>query len=73
MAQRFEADIEIAFNGKHASAKSLLSLLILSAEHGAVVTASAVGRDAKEAINAITGLFKSNFHEVPMSAPAHAS
>jgi phosphocarrier protein HPr len=60
-AQAFDAEIELSLDGRKANAKSIMSLLILCAGHGAEVTLSASGNDAKEAVQAITALFASNF------------
>lgn len=62
-AQAFDAEIELSLNGRKADAKSILSVLILCAEHGAEVTLSASGDDAEDAMRAITALFASNFEE----------
>ncbi len=62
-AQAFDAEIELSLNGKKANAKSILSVMILCAEHGAEVRLSASGNDAEEAVRAITALFASNFEE----------
>jgi phosphocarrier protein len=75
-AQTFDAEIELSLAGRKANAKSIMSLLILCAEHGAEVTLSASGHDAKEAIQAITALFASDFgdtlhHDGIPSRPAN--
>jgi len=62
-AQAFEAEIELSCDGRNACAKSIMSVLILCAEHGAEVTLSASGDDAEDAVRAITALFESNFGE----------
>jgi phosphocarrier protein len=63
LAQEFNAEIEIALDGKKVNAKSIMGILTLGAEHGAVVKVSAKGEDAEKAIVAITQLFGSNFNE----------
>lgn len=68
-AHRFDADIEISHGDMKADAKSIMSVLVLAAEHGRQITVSADGPDAKEAIEAITALFGSHFNEKP-SSPA---
>lgn len=62
-AQGFDAEIELTIDGRKASAKSIMSVLILCAEHGAEVGLSASGDDAEAAVRAITALFASNFEE----------
>jgi phosphotransferase system HPr (HPr) family protein len=75
-AQAFDAEIELSLDGRKANAKSIMSLLILCAGHGAEVTLSASGHDAEEAIQAITALFASDFgdtlhHDGIPSRPAN--
>jgi phosphotransferase system HPr (HPr) family protein len=68
-AQAFDSELELAFNGRQADAKSILDVLLLHAEYGAEVTLTASGDDADMAVNAITDIFASNFTE-PQQAPA---
>ena len=70
LAQEFEAEIEIACNGHKANAKSILSVLILGAEHGAKVEVQARGRDAARAITAIKGLFAGDLYRLQEPASA---
>ena len=56
LAQRFETDIVIECNQKHASAKSILGVLTLSADEGMNLRVTAKGQDAPEAIQAIREL-----------------
>ncbi len=62
-ALAFDADIELSLDGRTACAKSIMSVLILCAGHGAQVGLSASGNDAEAAVRAITALFASNFEE----------
>jgi len=62
-ALAFDAEIELSHDGRKASAKSIMSVLILCAGHGAEVGLSASGDDAEAAVRAITTLFASNFEE----------
>ncbi len=68
LAQAFDADIRISVNGRTADAKSILSLLILGAEHGTAVTVSAAGPDATDAIRAIRDFFSCKLHDLPVPA-----
>ena len=70
VAQRFAADVEIAYNGNKANAKSIMSVMVLGAEHGAPVVVTAAGRDAAEALAAIEALFSTNFQEEPEAGAA---
>lgn len=65
-AQAFNADIEISHNGNSTSVKSIMGLLTLCAGYGAKVKVTATGRDAQEAIRAITRLFVSGFENAPV-------
>lgn len=70
-AQAFDAEIKISLDGRTANAKSILSVLMLSAVHGAEVNLSVRGSDAEEALQTITALFASNFNEsLPGTVPA---
>ena len=53
VAQAFQADIVFSGNGKSASAKSVLSLLLLGAAGGTELTVTADGVDAADALIAI--------------------
>lgn len=65
VAQNFDAEIEIALDGKKVSAKSILGVLTLGAEYGTEVGVTAEGGDAAEAVTAIEELFACGFHEEP--------
>ncbi|MFN3762882.1 MAG: HPr family phosphocarrier protein [Anaerolineae bacterium] len=52
-ARRFRSRVWVIYNGQEADAKSLLSLLVLGVEPGAVVTLRAEGEDAEEALEAL--------------------
>ncbi len=52
-ARRFHSRVRVLYNGREADAKSLLSLLALGVEQGAVVTLRAEGEDAGEALDAL--------------------
>jgi len=64
-AQAYDAEIEMFYDGRHANAKSILSVLILCAGKGAEVSLKVRGSDSEEALQAITALFASNFNESP--------
>ena len=52
-ARRFRSRVRVLYNGREADAKSLLGLLALGVEQGAVVTIRAEGEDAEEALAAL--------------------
>ena len=53
-ATQFGAEIRISFNGKVASAKSAMELMMLGATHGAELTIEAEGSDADPALDAVS-------------------
>ncbi len=63
LAQQFNADIEVEFDGRAVSAKSMLGILSLGAGFGAEVKVAADGAAAEGAIRAIKQLFESGFYE----------
>ncbi len=60
-AKKFQSDIRVKHGDKEANAKSILGVLTLGANQGAVVTIRAEGEDAEEALEAIKKLFDDNF------------
>ena len=52
----FDADIAVAFDGREANAKSLLSILALGAEGGSELRLTASGDDAPLALDALREL-----------------
>ncbi|MCX7855923.1 MAG: HPr family phosphocarrier protein [Anaerolineae bacterium] len=57
-ARRFRSRVWVLHNGREADAKSLLSLLTLGVESGAVITIRAEGEDAEEALDALEEVAK---------------
>lgn len=62
-AQRFDCDIFLVSGDQEVDAKSILDILTLAAQHGGRMQIRATGQDAAEALQALTGLFKSRFGE----------
>jgi phosphotransferase system HPr (HPr) family protein len=60
-AAQFESDIKVSYGGREVNAKSILSVLTLGANQGAVVTIRAEGGDADAALVALQALVESNF------------
>lgn len=52
-ARRFRSRVRVLYDGREADAKSLLSLLALGVEQGAVITIRAEGEDAEQALEAL--------------------
>jgi len=63
LAQTFEAEIRIESDSSTASAKSLMGLLTLNAQHGTELTVTADGQDADKAVRAIKELFARGLRE----------
>lgn len=62
-ASRFKSKVLAIKDGREANAKSILSILTLGAEQGAVVTVRAEGEDELEAVGALRELVENNFGE----------
>jgi phosphotransferase system HPr (HPr) family protein len=60
-AKQFSSTIRVIHDEREANAKSILSVLTLGVEQGAVITIHAEGDDAAEALTALTELVESNF------------
>jgi len=63
-AKQFESDIQVTHDEREANAKSILGVLTLGANQGAVITVRAEGVDADEALTALEALVEDNFGEV---------
>lgn len=63
-AKKFQSDIRVKHGEREANAKSILTVLTLGANQGAVLTLRAEGADAEEALAALTALVEDNFGEV---------
>ena len=55
-AKSFAADVTVTSNGKTASAKSLFKLQTLALTQGTVITISAEGEDAQQAVDHLVAL-----------------
>ncbi len=60
-AQGFESDVTLSIEGHKVDAKSMLDLMTLAATFGTELLLEATGSDAESAVEAIGGLFDSNF------------
>jgi phosphocarrier protein HPr len=60
---KFSSQVTIARGKNQVSARSVTSLMMLGAGHGAKLRVRAEGPDAKEALKAVQGLFEQGFGE----------
>jgi phosphocarrier protein HPr len=62
-AKQFNCDVKVTHGEREANAKSILSVLALGVEQGAVITIHAEGQDADQALAELEALVESNFGE----------
>ncbi len=62
-ASQFESEIKLIKEGYEVNAKSIMGLLTLAAACGSVITATACGKDEKDAIEALEKIFAAGFDE----------
>lgn len=60
----FQAAIRVVREGVEVNGKSVMELMLLAAEHGAVLTIKADGPDEVAALSALEALFTRRFDEV---------
>lgn len=63
MAERFGASVDVVRDGQSVSARSIMGLMMLGAGMGSSITLQADGWDAKEALDALSGLVEAGFNE----------
>jgi phosphocarrier protein len=63
LAERFGASVEVLRDGQNVSARSIMGLMMLGAGMGSTIQLQADGWDAKEALEALTGLVEAGFNE----------
>lgn len=61
-ATSFKSQVTLSYQDQHASAKSLLEILMLAASRGAKVKVEAEGEDAEAAIKSILQLARNKFN-----------
>ncbi len=61
LANRFSSDIWVKKNEEETNGKSIMGLMMLAAEQGAVITITAEGDDATAALSEIKALVESGF------------
>jgi len=62
-AKKFESDVIVTHGEREANGKSILKVLTLGVEQGAIVTIRTEGKDANQALAALERLIESNFGE----------
>jgi phosphocarrier protein len=63
VASRFRCSVSLAWNGKRASARSILALMLLAAGMGATIRVETSGPDESEAMTAMVQLIADQFGE----------
>jgi phosphocarrier protein len=63
LAAKFSSHITMARDGMEVNAKSIMGVMMLAAECGAIVTIKADGADAEAALDALAALVGSRFEE----------
>ena len=63
VAKEFQSAITVTYGEKQANAKSILSILSLGAEKGALVSIEATGADAEQAVQKLRQLVRDKFGE----------
>ena len=62
-AQQYKSAVTIIKSGAEADAKSIMSVMMLAATCGSVVTIRASGEDEQSALDAVASLFSRKFDE----------
>ncbi len=63
LCQNYSASITLDLEGKHASADSIMALMLLTGSQGKQVRITADGDDSEQAMTAICDLFSNKFDE----------
>ena len=69
IVHQFDSEIKVIKADAVASARSIFDLLILGVMHGDAVKLSAIGHDAKEALDAVHG-FLTAYRDIEVGNPA---
>jgi len=64
IAGRFSADIRVEKDGLEVNGKSIMGVLMLAAERGSRLRLSAKGKDAEDALDALSDLVRRGFEEM---------
>lgn len=63
LAAKFSSHITLARDGLEVNGKSIMGVMMLAAEYGAIVSITANGTDAEAALDALAALIASRFGE----------
>jgi phosphocarrier protein HPr len=63
LANRFSSEIRLEKEGLEVNGKSIMGVLMLAAHRESLISVSALGPDAREAVDAIGGLIAEKFEE----------
>lgn len=63
LAGRYSADVSVRKDNTEVNGKSIMGVMMLAAESGSEITIRAEGRDADDAVRALTELVKNGFGE----------
>ncbi len=63
LAAKYQSDVKVAKGDKQVSGKSIMGVMMLAAAQGSVITLSATGEDAIEALEALAALIANRFDE----------
>lgn len=66
LLQKFKSDVTITYQQKTMNARSIISILMLTARKNAQVTLMAEGEDAEEAMDVLEVAFENQFGEVSL-------
>jgi phosphocarrier protein len=69
-AECFDAEIKVVRDGQSVAGNSIMGLMMLGAGPGSTILVQATGRQAREALDAITVLVNSGFDEDSDGVPA---
>ena len=62
-ATKFASEITVEKEGESVNGKSIMGLMMLAASHGTILTVTAEGSDASNALNELEELVNRNFEE----------
>ena len=68
LASRFRAEVWLTRNGRRVNAKSIMGVMMLAADKGAVLLVETHGDDEAQAMEALAELFAKGFHELSAAA-----
>ncbi|MEW9122817.1 MAG: HPr family phosphocarrier protein [Thermotaleaceae bacterium] len=60
-ASKFKSNIEVEYNGRMVSCKSIISLMTLKAKQGDQIKVYVYGEDEEEAMKSVAALFENRF------------